>query len=224
MFRKGKRTQYKLVSLENNDFYAFIINNSKKLKEEFRQIVASDGVQLAMTDKAKTAQFKIPEMEVYKFAAVKGVRFLAQNAYKEYTNEFITDKTRSKPERLFEMYCNGNDNVEWFYKNGDLGQQYLSVVYQDGVSNQWLFYPDYIVKMKNGDVWIIETKGGMQSGYSKNIDMQVKNKFNAFKEYAAKYKLKWGFVRDVDEFLYINNTDYSDNMDGDNWVAIEKML
>ena len=90
--------------------------------------------------------------------------------------------------------------------------------------HQWLFYPDYIVKMKNGDVWIIETKGGMQNGYSKNIDIQVKNKFDAFKEYAKKYNLNWGFVRDIDEQLYINNSIYSDDMSGDNWISLEDVL
>ena len=224
LFRKGKRTQYKLVSLENNDFYAFIINNVKKLKEEFREIVADDSVQLTFLENAKTTTFKIPEMEVYKFASVKKVVLFNKNAYKEYTNEFVTSKTRSTSERLFENYCENNSNVEWFYKNGDAGQQYLSIVYQDGLRHQWLFYPDYIVKMKNGDIWIIETKGGMQNGYSKNIDIQVKNKFDAFKAYANKYNLNWGFVRDIDEQLYINNSIYSDDMSGDNWISLEDVL
>ena len=42
-------------------------------------------------------------------------------------------------------------------------------------------YPDYIVHLKDGTDWIIETKGGEASGHSKNIDMQMGNKFNAFK-------------------------------------------
>lgn len=113
------------------------------------------------------------------------------------------------PERLFERYCESNDNVEWFYKNGDSGQQYLSVVYTDALLKQWLFYPDYIVHMKDGTDWIIETKGGEQAGHSKNID--------AFKSYAEKYNLNWGFVRDSNEELYINNTKYADDMSDDNW-------
>lgn len=31
MFSKGKKTKYKFVALENSDFYAFIINNVKRL-------------------------------------------------------------------------------------------------------------------------------------------------------------------------------------------------
>ena len=129
------------------------------------------------------------------------------NAYLEYTNEFITEKTRSMPERLFERYCETRaDKIEWVYKNGDAGQQYLSIVYVDAPLKQWLFYPDYIVQMDNGETWLIETKGGEASGHSKNIDVQMGNKFLAFKRYAEQYGLKWGFVRDLDEELYINNT------------------
>lgn len=111
------------------------------------------------------------------------------------------------------------------YKNGDAGQQYFSIVYQDGFTRkQWLFYPDYIVKMKDGTVWIIETKDGMQAGHTKNIDLQVENKFTAFKDYAKRYGVQWGFVRDIDDELYINNTVYSDDMSGDNWVSLEDVL
>ena len=89
---------------------------------------------------------------------------------------------------------------------------------------QWLFYPDYIVHMKDGSNWIIETKGGEQSGHSKNIDIQVGNKFNAFKNYAEKYHLNWGFVRDSSEELYINNTEYVDDMSDDSWRSIEEVF
>ena len=86
----------------------------------------------------------------------------------------------------------------------------------NGIRKQWLFYPDYIIKTTGVNIWIIETKGRMQAGHTKNIDRQVENKFNAFKEYAKKYNLHWGFVRDIDEELYINNTIYTENMSEDN--------
>ena len=146
------------------------------------------------------------------------------NAYKNYTNEFITDKTRSMPERLFERYCEASPDVAWIYKNGDSGQQYFSILYTDYVQHQWLFYPDYIVKMKNGETWIIETKGGEVSGHSKNIDAQVGNKFSAFKRYAEYYGLKWGFVRDIDEDLFINNTEYVEDMSDKNWRPLSEEI
>lgn len=54
--------------------------------------------------------------------------------------------------------------------------------------------------------------------------MQVGNKFNAFKAYAEKYNLNWGFVRDSNEELYIDNTEYVDDMSDQNWRNIEDVL
>lgn len=223
MFSKGKRTKYKFVALENTDFYAFIINNVQRLKMDFKEVTSSlGGVQMSLKLEPKTTTFTIPEMEIYKYSEVKKRTVFRLNAYKEYTNEFIVGKLRSEPERLFERYCERNENVRWFYKNGDAGQQYLSIVYVDGVGKQWLFYPDYVVHMKDGTDWIIETKGGEVAGHSKNIDMQVENKFNAFKNYAEKYHLKWGFVRDESEDLFINNTEYVEDMADEHWVDISE--
>ena len=64
----------------------------------------------------------------------------------------------------------------------------------------------------------------LKCSYTKNIDRQVENKFNAFKEYAKKYNLHWGFVRDIDEELYINNTIYTEDMSGDNWIPLDDVL
>lgn len=94
----------------------------------------------------------------------------------------------------------------------------------NGIRKQWLFYPDYIIKTTGGNIWIIEAKGGMQAGHTKNIDRQVENKFNAFKKYAKKYNLHLGFVRDIDEKLYINNTIYTEDMSGDNWIPLDDVL
>ena len=224
MFSKGKKTKYKFVDLENSDFYAFVINNVKLLKMDFKSVTTQMGhTQIALVE-PKTATFHIPDMEFYKYSEVKKIVQFETNVYKDYTNEFITDKTRSMPERLFERYCEMSPDVDWVYKNGDSGQQYFSILYTDYVQNQWLFYPDYIVKMKNGESWIIETKGGEVSGHSKNIDAQVGNKFTAFKRYAEHYGLKWGFVRDIDEELFINNTEYVEDMSDSKWRPLSEVL
>ncbi|WP_295088114.1 DEAD/DEAH box helicase family protein [Ruminococcus sp.] len=227
LFRKGKKTKFKFISLDTSDFYAFIINNIKLLKQDFREIMAQEsGKQLSFAGQAKTSTFTIPESELYKFSMVKKIKPMTKNAYAGYTNEFVTSETRkSTPERLFEQFCERCNAIEWVYKNGDAGQQYFSIVYQDGFSGkQWLFYPDYIVKLSNGEVWIIETKGGMQGGFTKNIDIQVENKFKAFKDYAQRYNVMWGFVRDIDEELYLCNTEYTEEMTGDNWLQLESVL
>ena len=225
LFRKGTNTKKKILSLETADFYAFVINNAHLLREEFRKVTSAMGKQASLMLKPKTAQFSIPEQDFFKYdPGVKDEIEYLNNAYHEYTSGFSTSLLRSRSEQLFEQYCEDADDIEWVYKNGDAGQQYFSIVYVDGLQHQSLFYADYIVKKKDGTIWIIETKGGELNGKDKNIDIQIGNKFNAFKEYAKEHNLHWGFVRDKDGRLYINNTEFSSELADDCWEPIAKVF
>ena len=221
LFRKGGNPTRKLIALETAEFYAFVINNQHKLKEEFRAVTAQMAVQMTMALQPKKSPFHIPEQDFFKYdPGVKNEVEYLSNAYHEYTSGFATSVVRSTCEMLFEQHCEGRDDIEWVYKNGDTGQQYFSIVYVDGIQKQWLFYADYIVMKKDGTVWIIETKGGETKGKNKNIDDQIENKFNAFKAYAAGKELRWGFVRDKDNQLYINNTEFAMDMADEHWVPL----
>lgn len=225
LFRKGKNTNKKILSLETAEFYAFVINNEQLLREEFRAVTANMSQQLSLSLQPKIATFHIPEQDFYRYdPGVKDEVEYLSNAYHDYTSGYATSNVRSNSEQLFEQHCESRNDIEWVYKNGDAGQQYFSIVYLDGLEHQWLFYADYIVLMKDGTVWIIETKGGEAKGKDKNIDIQIENKFNAFKNYAKNHNLKWGFVRDKDNRLYINNTDFTKDMSSDSWRPLEKVF
>ena len=221
LFREKINSSQKIISLESKFYYAFIINNEHKLKDDFREATAQLSEQTAFIT-AKIGTFKIPEQELYRYEPIEtDVEEVLTNAYNDYSTAMIVEGIRSKSERLFERFCEEKDDIEWVYKNGDTGQQYFSIVYIDNLKKQWLFYPDYIIKKKDGDVWIIETKGGEIGNQSKNIDRQVFNKFEAFKKYAAGKPIKWGFVRDKNEKLKINNTVYSDSLQEDGWKLLK---
>lgn len=89
------------------------------------------------------------------------------------------------------------------------------------------FYPDYIIQLENGDVWVIEAKGGMTAdGSSNNIDGYAEKKFNALKAYAERAGgFKWGFVRAVGTQLYLSNTIWTEDMTNRNvWKPIEVFI
>ena len=94
------------------------------------------------------------------------------------------------------------------------------------MNKAWTFYPDYILQDNEGYTWIIETKGGEDSqGNSKNIDIEVENKYEVLKKYARNHNLKWGFVRDIGQELYISNAEnYIDDMKNENWINIKELL
>lgn len=223
LFRKGGNNKQKLINLPTADFYAFVVNNEHLLKEEFIAVTAKMPVQQELKLTPKTFTFKIPEQDFFRYdPGVKNEVDYLTNAYREYTSGYATSVIRSMSEVMFEKYCETRDDIEWVYKNGDAGQQYFSIVYIDGLQRQRLFYADYIIKKKDGSIWVIETKGGELQGKDKNIDKQIENKFNAFKRYAQAKNLNWGFVRYKDSELYINNTEFKKDMADENWVPLSE--
>lgn len=67
-------------------------------------------------------------------------------------------------------------------------------------------------------------KDMVKKGQLENIDEQIENKFYAFKDYAYRRKINWGFVRDKDTRLYINNTIYTKEMNNENWKRLEDLF
>lgn len=56
--------------------------------------------------------------------------------------------------------------------------------------------------------------------------MKVENKFEALKQYAKTYNVNWAFVRDYDknDGLYYSNTEYSEEMENDNWKNVNSLF
>mgnify|MGYP004530760411 FL=1 len=222
MFFRGKLFTKKFVDLSLIEFYAFVINNEDILKHDFQEAVSQKSRQMKMKfDELKILDWKAPEMNYIKYdPKMKDTTIYEKSIYMNYPNSTI----KSKSERMFEFFCEHNENIKWFYKNGESSSDYFSIVYVDAVNHKWHFYPDFIVCDKDNKIWIIETKGGENAdGESKNIDIKVENKFEALKEYANKYNVNWGFVRDYDknESLYLCNTEYTEDMENENWKLLK---
>lgn len=225
MFWKQKLFTKKFVDLTLTEFYAFVINNEDILKHDFQEAVSQKARQIKMKfEELKEIDWHFPEMDYIKYdPKMRDTTIYEKSIYLNYPNSTI----KSKSERMFEYFCENNENIKWFYKNGEKSSDYFSIVYVDAVNHKWHFYPDFIVCDKDNKIWIIETKGGENAeGESKNIDIKVENKFEALKEYAKKYDVNWGFVRDYDknDSLYLCNTEYTEDMENDNWKLLDNVF
>ena len=67
-------------------------------------------------------------------------------------------------------------------------------------------------------------KDMVKKGQLENIYKQIENKLYAFKDYAYRRIINWGFVRDKDTRLYINNTNYTKEMNNENWKRLEDLF
>ena len=225
LFLKSKLFSKKFVDLSLLDFYAFIINNHDTIKHDFEEAVNQKARQMKMKlEGIKESNWRMPQEDYINYdPQMKDTTVYEKNTYKEYPSS----RVKSRSESMFEFYCETSDNIKWFYKNGESADNYFSIVYVNAVQKKFHFYPDYIICDKNDKIWIIETKGGESvTGESKNIDIKVENKFEALKEYSKKHKVNWAFVRDYDKnnCLYYCNTEYTDDMENENWNLIDKMF
>ncbi len=209
--------------LSLREYNAFLVNNRDRLVEVFSGVSADRIAKIEETDIIKS-DWGIPSEQYYKqHKRIPSTKIMQKNPFIDYGNNILIQPNRSVTEIAFEDWCEGHDPVEWCYKNGDKGDEYFSIVYRMAFRRA-NFYPDYIVKLKNGEVWIIEAKGGMTTdGSSNNIDKYAPRKFEALKEYASRYpEVKWGFVRAVGTQIYLSNTEWTEDVTNRNvWKPIE---
>lgn len=218
--------KYKIISdMGHREFNAFLVNNWEILSEMLNGIDKT-GIELTETKTIKS-NWSIPRTQDYKkHRDTKGGTLLTKNVFDGYATDILVNPNRSNPEIAFEQWCEINDNVKWVYKNGDKGQDYFSLIYRV-TFRRYNFYPDYIIQLKNGDIWIIEAKGGADaSGQSENRDSNAEQKFIALKEYAKQNpSIHFGFVRNFGATIYMSTTNWEEDLfNHDTWKPISTYI
>lgn len=95
---------------------------------------------------------------------------------------FVQLNAVSNPEKAFADFLEANAQyIDWWYKNGDKGKQHYAIEYlQEEDGAKALFYVDFVVRMKNGNIYLFDTK-------SAGSDMFAPQKHNALIDYIAKH-------------------------------------
>ena len=217
----------KLLDMINlREYNAFLVNNRDRLIDVFSKIDQTDFAEIEETD-IIASDWGIPSYQYYKqHKKIESTAVLNRNVFENYGNNILIQPNRTYTEMVFEHWCETYYNIKWCYKNGDKGDEYFSLVYRRGFRRNH-FYPDYIIQLQNGEIWIIEAKGGMDAnGDSNNIDRYAEHKFNALKEYSERNPdLKWGFVRAVGTQLYLSNTVWCEDVTNRSiWKPIEVFI
>ena len=91
---------------------------------------------------------------------------------------FVQLNQASNPEKDFVAYLEQNSQyIDWWYKNGDKGKQHYAIEYETGDKHvKSLFYVDFVIRMKNGHVYLFDTK-------SIGSDDNASDKHNALLQY-----------------------------------------
>lgn len=224
VFGEGFGKSDGILSLPPKKLYAFVINNEKKLKEDFSEAMAEELDLRESSGRVSEREFHIPHEWICTYNGKAKVQTISmKNAYKEYP---MSAAPRSTGETRFEKWCEKSEMVDWFYRNGDKGDEYFSIVYETNAGKQKLFYPDYIVSV-NGKLWIIEVKGGFNTlGESENIDIYAQKKAEALKQYCIKHALRGAFVckDESEDELFAFENGFSENINDSNWKSIDDVI
>ncbi|MBR6465656.1 MAG: DEAD/DEAH box helicase family protein [Bacteroidales bacterium] len=131
---------------------------------------------------------------------------------------FIRKEKASNPEQRFEQFLEDyTQYIDWWYKNGDSGKMNYAIPYVNTEGKRSLFYVDFIIRMKSGQIFLFDTK-------SEKSDENAPAKHNALIDYMKtnskeRDKLSGGIIiEDKNVWRYsphkiLNTSDLSD------WVA-----
>ncbi|MGM9845146.1 MAG: DEAD/DEAH box helicase [Muribaculaceae bacterium] len=98
---------------------------------------------------------------------------------------FVQLNAASNPEKEFAAFLEANyQYIDWWYKNGDKGKQHYAIEYLQGEEGaKALFYVDFVVRMKNGHIYLFDTK-------SAGSDLFAPQKHNALIDYMTAHSTK----------------------------------
>ncbi len=194
--RQGDRTdriaQYLLGFIE--DYLGIYETDAKKVvlyhgnKEKFSRIldialgeylkIRNIKKQQAAARDFKTYEWEVPEERTYDSDTNHAVPDVANHAL----DPFVQLNQASNPEREFAAFLERNSEyIDWWYKNGDAGKMHFSIEYSQGANgSKSLFYVDFVVRMRNGHVYLFDTK-------SVGSDVFAADKHNALLAYCAEH-------------------------------------
>ena len=126
-------------------------------------------------------------------------------------------------EEKFIKYTESKKEIEWWYKSGDLGSENFAVKYLDKDENkEKLFFPDWIIKLKRGNILILDTKQGLTAKLN-----DTKYKAEALQEWINKDKkdIDGGIVVNVSGIWKINNNkEYKWDPNYSEWENLDELI
>ena len=176
----------------------------KELMEDLFELFETDAVKVILYHSNRPVFADLIDKALNRYMKILEVRQQTQNEksyksydwevpverlYKEESHRVISDvrdhalmpfvelKNASQPEKHFEAFLEDNKEcIDWWYKNGDAGRQHYAISYENKEGQKSLFYVDFVIRMKNGQIFLFDTK-------SAGSDVDAVEKHNALIDY-----------------------------------------
>ena len=156
------------------DYFGIFETDAKKVVLYHDNKAQIDKARSAARREFKQYDWEVPEERVYDSETNH-----IEEASNHALSPFIQLNAASNPEKEFIKFLEANAEwIDWWYKNGDKGKQHYAIAYDEG-KDKALFYVDFIIRMKNGHVYLFDTK-------SAGSDALAHEKHNALLKYIQK--------------------------------------
>ena len=158
--------------------------------------------------------WEVPEDRLYKEETHRVVESVKDHALMP----FIELYSVSNPEQRFVSFLESNSQyIDWWYKNGDEGKQHYSIPYTRSNGDKALFYVDFVIRAKNGQVFLFDTK-------TEGSDPEAPNKHNALIDYINSeenkhLQLKGGIIIEKNDNWYYSPFMIDDTTEITGWSA-----
>lgn len=139
---------------------------------------------------------------------------------------FLKEYNGKINEAMFREYIDSKkDKIEWWFKNGDYGINNYGIKYWNSNENAYrLFYPDWIIRFKDGRIGIFDTKAGDTA-----LPGKVKDKAESLSIKLKSLGVNYigGIVVFENGIWYYNDSekyDYSPNRLNNDWKKFEDLF
>ena len=173
----GVNGQMVVLHEKNRQYFLDAINRAKEI---YTAKIAKGKKELVVNE-----AWDVPQSVTY------NNNYKAQETKLSILEPFYQANNASGPEKEFVQYLESKkDEIEWWFKNGDQGEQFFAVPYTEE-GEEKLFYVDWMVKYRNGKVGLFDTKSGIYADKAKG---KAEGLANYIREQNLKGKQLWGGI------------------------------
>ena len=215
-------------------YYTIILNDLLKQDSVLRKVIAEslekyrpirqEEVKKKESRARRIEDLEIPRLSLFYTEDYEEIKDLSKNSMTPFYigKNYIGKKNETE----FIKYVESK-NVDWWYKNGNSGSEHFSIPFYDDLERkEKLFYPDWIIKIKE-TIIILDTKQGL-SGTVGSAD--TKRKSEALQKWIKELnknweKIKGGIISNVSGIWKINNNnEYKADANYTEWKDLNEIL
>lgn len=146
--------------------------------------------------------FSIPEQDEF------NENYLISRSPNNVMEEYYRKKNAPGTEEKFEKMLDASSQIDWWYKNGEKMERYFAVPYQfldkNAKGRRAAFYPDYIIRFKDGSIGIYDTKAGFTA--DNEHTRQKAEALQRFIRSNSELNLKGGIINVKGDSFYLQDT------------------